>query len=74
MNLKDRLKKVACKLSPPESPVIHIIIYNRYKNETKEQAVKRYENENGITISSNDNPIFIAVSSKEQIRADREKQ
>ena len=72
MNLMDRLRKVAGKLSPPESPEIHIIDYNRYKNETKEQAVKRYEIENGIKVSSNDVPIFIAVISKEQIRADRD--
>jgi hypothetical protein len=61
MNLMDRLRKVTGKLSPPEAPANQIIVYNRYKNETKEQAIKSYEKENGIKVSSNDNTIFIAL-------------
>lgn len=62
-----RLKKIEKYLNSKEAPDIHVIKIHKYKGETKDQAVKRYETENKID-SKTKNYVYILISSDEQIR------
>lgn len=50
---------------------VHVIYIEKFRGETKEQAVKRYEAANNIdSETSKDAYVFILIPSDEQIRED----
>lgn len=65
--MKERLRKIETYLKSKTIPDIHVVYVHKYKGETKDQAVKRYETENKID-SKTKNYVYILISSDEQIR------
>lgn len=65
--MKERLRKIETYLKSKTVPDIHVVYVHKYKGETKEQAVNRYERENKID-SNIENYVYILIPSDEEIR------
>jgi len=68
MNIIERIKKIENKFLSKNPPDIHVVTIEKFKGESKEKAVNRYEKENNIKESTLDNYIYILIPSDEQIR------
>jgi hypothetical protein len=60
-----RLEKLESDLLKKHFPDVHVIYVEKFRGETKEQAIIRYENENKV---NSKHYVFILVKSDEQIR------
>lgn len=71
MSISQRLNKIEHYHNKKDVKV-HVIEVEKFRGETKEQAVKRYEATNNIdSKTSNDMYLFIVIPSDEQIRSER---
>ena len=71
MSLLNRLDKIEIYHNKKDIKV-HTIYVEKFRGETKEQAVKRYEAANNIdSKTSNDVYVYILIASDEQIRSQR---
>lgn len=62
-----RLKKIEKYLNSKEAPDVHVIYVEKFRGETKEQAVNRYERENKID-SNLKHYVYILIPSDDEIR------
>ena len=67
MSLTKRLNNVEDKMKSKYPPEIYTIKVERYRGETKEQAVKRYEEKYNISPGQYEY-IFVYIPSDDQIR------
>lgn len=67
MSLIERIKSIESSLSAKKIK-IHVLTIMDCDNETYEQAIKRYEQENNCKVNSGDSVIKIHVKSDQQIR------